>query len=119
MTDQQSENKPLVEPLTVGDCKIEWVDQGLGQNGVFNPDDPNDMQLLTFNVYFQDQLLVSVKSQTGLGQPEDILLKLQEKIAERFANSVNSLGLKATEDSEFKMAVDDLTWIGPEWTFEW
>jgi hypothetical protein len=113
------------QTIVRGQCQISWVDRNHGQNGVYDPANPEDIHLLDFDVsYFSDQGLIkiaSVKSQTSFDQPKEILKELLIKLADRIADPVNQAQpSQANQQVEaLKVPLDELQWIGPEWTFDW
>lgn len=122
-----SENDTFPDPNTLlrGDVRISWVDNGEGQDGIYNPSNPDDMPLLRFQIFYlgggEEVMVASVKSQTSRREETDIRQKLLQKIADQVVGPIEEKQ-PTPEDSEvpaIKTTLEKLAWIGPEWAFDW
>jgi len=98
--------------LIHGEYKVEWVSIGEGWDGYYNPDDPNDVELLRFDTY---SLLASDEwepIQDGsyctampVGTDDKILSQALEFIVNELHACVGSP----------KRMLEGLSWMNPNW----
>ena len=119
------------EEKTRGNCKVEWIDAGEGQWGMYRPEDPNDMRLLRFRSYAKDGdrwmpiQNGSVKTQVRVEEGREMHLLLLDKLLDRIAprveqalasEAVRNGALILPEGGEF---FEQLAWFGPEMAEEY
>jgi hypothetical protein len=111
-----------------GKCKVEWVELGEGWSGDYNPNDPEDEELLRFDVYTSDTNYctcgrkpcacgeewvdpgdVSYCAAFPVGAPDKLKMRALELIVERlYDQPVNY----------WKKICEELSWISPDWVKE-
>ena len=86
-----------------GEITAVWEAIGEGWSGDYNPDDPNDTELLRFSVYLGDEQMedASYCTQMPVGTDEAILRRALELI------------LDAAETPSPKRALEELSWVKP------
>jgi len=102
--------------LIKDNVKIEWADLGEGLSGDYNPDDPNDIALLRFDVYVQspedgEWLAVDDASYCTL-VPADSSEELLMKLLERLMSEIYDW---ASSGHSIKKLCERLSWISPAW----
>lgn len=97
-----------------GSVRVDWDELGEGWNGDYNPDDPDDTELLRFTVYwFDGQEWVecddtSYCTRVPAGTSDDVRQRLLEGLMDEFASAVT--GVHGT-----KKLGERLSWIDPTW----
>jgi hypothetical protein len=93
---------------------VEWEDIGEGISGDYNPDDPDDVELLRFTVLefhkqseFGGQWTERDDSSYCTLMPVDTPDEILRRAAE--------LILDAAESTESKRAMEELSWLSPKW----
>lgn len=89
--------------------QVQWVRLGEGNCGSYNPDDPEDVELLRFDVYFWNDELnrfvqpqdASYCSQVSASVSEDKLIELSKHIAVTVQDSPN----------KYKRLLEQLSWL--------
>jgi len=106
-----------VAMLTRGRMRVEFANIGEGWSGDYNPDDPEDDNLLRFYVQFQtngeweDVEAASYCTQTPVATPEPVLHLLLTLIMDRvYRESAEVRG-----DLNLKRIGEELSWIEPSW----
>ena len=102
--------------LIKGNVKIEWADIGEGLSGDFNPDDPDDIALLRFDVYVQspedgEWLAVDDSSYCTMmpaSESEDLLMNALKYLMEEIFPG-------ASQGYSIKKLCERLSWISPQW----
>jgi len=98
----------------VGDIRVEWEDIGEGISGDYNPDDPNDVELLRF--YFgkrdedgnwEDLDDGSYCTQFPANADTALRARALELLMDRAYDDILAGGYKRT--------LEELSWISPEW----
>jgi hypothetical protein len=97
--------------LIDGRYKVEWVNLGEGRDGDYNSDDPDDVELLRFDISFDGELVQDGSYCTLLpvDTPENILKKGLERIMDSINEECRSDG------SCSRKVFEELSWIEPKW----
>lgn len=97
--------------LIDGKYKVEWVNLGEGKDGDYDPNDPDDVALLRFDVSFDGELMQDGSYCTLLpvDTPENILRKGLERIMDTINEECRSDGSCSTK------VFEELSWIGTRW----
>lgn len=97
--------------LIDGKYKVEWVNLGEGRDGEFNPEDPDDVALLRFDISFDGELMQDGSYCTLLPvETSEIILR---KGLERIMDTINDEC--SSEGSCSRKVFEELSWIGPKW----
>ena len=93
--------------------KVEWVNLGEGKDGDYNHNDPNDVELLRFDIYFNGELVPdgSYCTLMPVDTPEPILRKGLERI-------MDAINDKCENGICQKKVFEELSWIEPKWFSE-
>jgi hypothetical protein len=102
--------------LVKDNVKIEWVDLGEGWDGDYNENDPNDQELLRFDVYSRKRKNgaweavddASYCTQVPLKTPRPVLNKLLQHLMDNIEPAI-------TGGWSVKKLCERLSWISPEW----
>ena len=100
--------------LTRNNLRIEWIDLGEGLHGDYEPDNPEDIHLLRFdlyeNIYGEWEMVddCSYCTLMPLDTPDNILMKGLEYLMEEFTNAICG-GYSGKKTGE------RLSWISPDW----
>lgn len=98
--------------------RVEWYDAGEGTSGDYNPDDPDDVHLLRFDVYHRDETTgpfwspvddASYCTNTPISTDRETLVKLLVSIYKEYANV-----LEADPYQSVKKLGEELSWISPD-----
>ena len=99
--------------LQRGDVKIAWVDLGEGWHGDYNPDDPEDDELLRFDIYkatkhgWEALDDGSYCTRTPTSTPEDVQLRLLVYLLDALYTPVMQ--------GEYKRRAEEMSWIEASW----
>lgn len=104
--------------LIKNDVKVEWEELGEGISGDYNPDDPEDVELLRFSIflnsrtegwqYIEDS---SYCTNFPVSAPYEVKVKGLELIMDRVYERAHA-GLS------IKRICEELSWISPQWVEE-
>lgn len=93
--------------LIDGKYKVEWVNLGEGKDGDYNPDDPEDVALLRFDISYNGELVQDGSYCTLL--PADTPEKILRKGLERIMDTIND---ECRNDGSCSRRVfEELSWI--------
>ena len=108
-----STNEYDLPALTRGNIRFEWVNLDEGNNGDYDPDDPEDVNLLRFDGYrkfgkdWEEIGDSSYCTQMPASTPLPILRSALEHIMESAADHILS-------DGRAKRIMEELSWISPK-----
>lgn len=97
------------------ELKVEWANIDEGYNGDYNPDDSNDVELLRFYVYFNDDgewepvENASYCTNMPLHTPQEILEASLEAIFSRYKDEMGG-----DPYAPVKNLGEELSWISPD-----
>ena len=100
-----------MDELILNNVKVEWVEIGEGRSGYYNPDDPDDVELLRFYV----STLVDGEWQDVhdgsycTNFPYSATPEQRKKALEKIMDSVYE---PLTSDSPYKKILERMSWIG-------
>jgi hypothetical protein len=106
-----------IATLTRGRMRIEFANIGEGWDGDYNPDDPEDDNLLRFYVQFktngawEDVDSASYCTQTPVDTPEPVLHALLTLMMDRIYDGAAQFA----GDLHLKRPCEELSWIEPRW----
>jgi len=99
--------------LVKGDLKVMWSDIGEGWDGDYNPDNPDDVELLRFDVMelAEDGVWESVDNGSyctamPVGSSEKMLKTGLELILE---------AVECNRETGVKRVLEELSWMNPSW----
>ena len=99
--------------FTRNNLRIEWIDLGEGLSGDYNPDDPEDIHLLRFDLYNSIDGVWEMVDDCSyctlmpVDTSEDILMKALEYMIDEFTEVINA-GYSGKKTGE------RLSWICPD-----
>lgn len=99
--------------LIDGAYKVEWVNLGEGKDGDYDPNDPEDVELLRFDVSFNGEL-VSDGSYCTL-MPVRTSEYVLRKGLERIMDAIKDKCSKGDCIESCKKVFEELSWIEPKW----
>ena len=120
------ENLDAETPLSIHDdlIRVDWYDAGEGLFGDYNPENPNDIPLLRFDVYVMDPVLngemddgwrevedASYCTNMPTTTPKDILVKGLSYLFKEYRDVINHFPV----DVSVKKLGESLSWISPDW----
>ena len=96
--------------------RVDWNNADEGVCGDYNPEDPDDINFLRFDVYYRDSKYAewvevedsSYCTQMPADTPERILIQAAKAICKEYANV-----LEADPDQSVKKLGEQLSWISP------
>lgn len=93
-----------------GSIEVEWVALGEGWDGDYNPDDPEDTELLRFDVYKDGEMVedASYCTQVPADTPEPEQRRLLKIIMDEVRSPLEG-------DNSIKKLCERLSWIDPNW----
>lgn len=103
-------NKTLM--LKKDDVMVSFVNLGEGYNGDYNPDDPNDEELLRFDVYVKEgQYWIPVDdasycTQIPVNTKEELLREALEILMKNFYDALHN-----SHDTSVKKLGEQMSWI--------
>jgi hypothetical protein len=99
--------------LIDGKYRVEWVHLGEGKDGDYDPNDPDDVELLRFDVSFDGELIPdgSYCTLMPVNTPEDILKKGLERIMDTIYDKCSTGDCWKRGGKVF----EELSWIEPKW----
>lgn len=99
--------------LVDGKYRVEWVNLGEGKDGDYDPSDPNDVELLRFDAYFDEESIPdgSYCTLMPVNTSEDILKKGLERIMDTIYDK------RCVGDCwrGCGKVFEELSWIEPKW----
>lgn len=102
--------------LVRGNRKVVWEYIDEGWNGEYNPDDPNDTQLLRFNCYECDETGFTVENPNRWRQMDDgsYCTSMPVGTPVKILAQAAAIILEAIEDVYYKRRLEELSWFCPE-----
>jgi hypothetical protein len=96
--------------LIKDDVAVELWNAGEGWSGDYNPDDPTDVNLLRFDVFYKSEAVddASYCTQIPADTPAADKLQLLDII-------LNLVYEPLTDGHSIKKLCERISWIGPEW----
>ncbi len=110
--------------LVKDNVRVAWVDCGEGWNGDYNPDDPEDVALLRFDVYRRteddERLLLSHEKWTPIDDASYCTQMPVESTDELKIRGLHLIMDRVHEPASdgatsIKKICEELSWISPEW----
>ena len=114
--------------LTRGDVRISWVELGEGINGEYDEDDPDDIELLRFDLKARGSILDEYEKSYSGGEDADDYYTLSDgSYCTNFPAYANeSMRRKGLEylmlrlydcvlEGNWKKKCEELSWIGDNW----
>jgi len=114
-----------------GDVAVEWYNAGEGWDGDYDPDNPEDVNLLRFDFYARKDgnwitvLDASYCTQVPADTPDDVLANLLEVLMDEGEDAIQialSEGDRHMYGDEIAPAgrrvFEELSWISPDWAYE-
>jgi hypothetical protein len=98
-----------------GRVRVEWVDLGEGLDGDYDPDDPNDVALLRFDVSWknlQGEWEAADDASYCTDVPTATPLPVQQRLLEILMDEVYE---PLTDRHSIKKLCERLSWISPNW----
>jgi hypothetical protein len=99
--------------LIDGKYKVEWVNLGEGKDGDYNPGDPDDVELLRFDVSFNGELIPDGSYCTLM--PVNTQERILKKGLERIMDIINDKCGTGDYCENSKKILEELSWIEPKW----
>lgn len=114
-----------------GDVAVEWYNAGEGWDGDYNPDDPEDVNLLRFDFYGRKDgkwltvLDSSYCTQVPADTPDNVLANLLEVLMDEGEDAVQ-IALRDEENRIWgdeispagRKVFEELSWIHPDWAYK-
>ena len=112
-----------------GDVAVEWYNAGEGWDGDFNPDDPEDVNLLRFDFYGRKNgkwlpvIDSSYCTQVPVDSPDEVLANLLEVLMDEGEDAVQiALAEDRIDRGDIipagRKVFEELSWISPDWAYE-
>lgn len=105
--------------LIKGNIKAEWVELGEGWSGDYDPDDPEDDELLRFDMSYKDEHGIwqeipdsSYCTRMPVKAPENIKLQALQVILDEYVNACS--GHYHENSPSCKRLGEKMSWICPE-----
>lgn len=115
MPNPEASEEPFYLALTLGSIRVEWEDIGEGWSGDYNPEDPQDQELLRFTVARREGLQgewqqvddASYCTAMPVDTPIDILISGLAYILGRVYDATLA-------GESIKVDCEELSWLSPE-----
>ena len=99
-----------------GNVKVEWVNLGEGLSGDYDETDPEDLNLLRFDVYllnrdtgeWEDPGNASYCTQMPADTSPEVLVKALQRIMDEVESPLE-------DGSSYKRILEELSWMEPSW----
>lgn len=116
-TNSQEESESM--ELIRDNVKVEWVELGEGWNGDYDENDPNDVELLRFDVSvlingeWVEKEDASYCTRFPVSAPDEQKIKGLQLLMNEFHDA-----LSGDVENSVKKLGERLSWIGPDWVGE-